>query len=610
MFSKSVLVFAILGSSILWAQHHHVQTLDTIYLSDQHLKVFNIGQKQTQISNSEIQKSSFALTDLLQQHSMIYFKQNGYGMVSSPAFRGTTASQTAVIWNGININSQLTGQTDFNTLLSANFSSIAIKYGGGSVFYGTGAIGGSIHLNQDLPKELKEEHHFQSVYGSFNTFETKYSYQNQFDKIQFKLAFARKQSDNDYKIPSQNRRNENGKFNINSLDAIVNFELSNNNQLKYFGNYTFGERHFSLITHSDPKTKFDNNDTRNMLEWQSRWKNYQSKLKLALLTEDFTYYDNLNRNTSTSSKLTTQWFQYEFWIELKQIKINSVLHYQNSQSESDQLFDADRDIAGVSVLFQHQINKKFDYEVSLRQDVNDDFKNPFLLSLGTSYQPNTHLTIRWHASKDYRLPTFNDLFWINGGNPNLDAETSYQTELGADFSFERLSFSSTGFYNDINDMIRWLPDAENIWRPLNTDQVQTYGVETSVGYQMPLTSLSSLKFKGQYAYTISENQDTGKQLIYVPYHQANAELSYVNRLWSSQLYWRYTGSVFTQSDNNPNKKVSAYNLFDFQVSRQIPEFLHSELSLRLQNIFDLAYETVNNRPMPGRSIHISLNTQF
>ena len=87
-------------------------------------------------------------------------------MVSSPSFRGTTAQQTAVVWNGININSQLLGQTDFNTVSTRGYNSIAVKAGGGSVVYGSGAIGGTIHLNNDLKfkKTFKNRHIFSPVF--------------------------------------------------------------------------------------------------------------------------------------------------------------------------------------------------------------------------------------------------------------------------------------------------------------------------------------------------------------------------------------------------------------------------------------------------------------
>ncbi len=606
-----IIFLFVLSSANHWAQETLVQKLDTIYLSDQNLKTFNIGQKQFQLSDSLIRQNNFALTDLLQRHTPIYFRQNGYGMVSSPSFRGTTASQTAVLWNGIGINSSLTGQSDFNTLLTANFTNIDVKFGGGSVIYGTGAIGGSIHLNQNIGKNIEEQHQFQVAYGSFSTLESRYAFQKQFNVLKLKLAFARRQSENDYKISDQNRQNENGQFHMNSLDAVLRYDLSDHNVLSYFSNFTFGERHFSLIRSTDPRTKYDNLDTRNMIEWRSTFNRIQSKLKVAYLTEKFTYFDNLSRDTSSSSNVETQWLQYELLYSLYRMKINAIFNYQNAQAEGNQLENAVRDIAGLSVLFQHQFTEKWSYEVTLRQDLNDDFENPLLFSFGSKWSLDRQWSIRAHASKNYRLPTFNDLFWANAGNPNLTPETAYQTELGIHYKWDKfLDISLTGYYNDITNMIRWLPNELGIWQPQNTQEVETYGGEATLQLNYDLAEHQTVELISNYAYTISENQETGNQLIYVPFHTANANLIYSNKHWDLGLTWLFNGSVFTQTDNNPNRKVEHYNLTDLHVSRRFPKFFNSKLSLRAMNIFDLAYEAVDNRPMPGRALTFQLLTQF
>ena len=83
--------------------------------------------------------------ELLEKQSNLYFKQNGYGMVSSISLRGTTASQTGVFWNGIAINSALNGQTEFNTIQGNSFNAIEIRRGGGSVLLGNGALGGAVN---------------------------------------------------------------------------------------------------------------------------------------------------------------------------------------------------------------------------------------------------------------------------------------------------------------------------------------------------------------------------------------------------------------------------------------------------------------------------------
>ena len=101
-------------------QQDSVIVLQEVVLSDSKLQKFSNGVNVSVLKDSVLQRNMGLLTDNLKFTSPIYFKQNGYGMVSSASFRGTSAQQTAVVWNGININSQLTGQTDFNSVMAQN----------------------------------------------------------------------------------------------------------------------------------------------------------------------------------------------------------------------------------------------------------------------------------------------------------------------------------------------------------------------------------------------------------------------------------------------------------------------------------------------------------
>ena len=133
-------------------------------------------------------------------------------MTSSPSFRGTTSQQTVVVWNGININSQLLGQTDFNTISTRSFNSIDVKAGGGSVVYGSGAIGGTIHLNNDLKFTDIFKNDLQINYGDFNTLSAIYGITAASKKISFDASFTRNSSDNDFKFIGHEGRNTNGQY--------------------------------------------------------------------------------------------------------------------------------------------------------------------------------------------------------------------------------------------------------------------------------------------------------------------------------------------------------------------------------------------------------------
>ena len=50
-------------------------------------------------------------------------------------------------WNGIPINSVASGLTDLRLLPSNGFNNLGISYGGNSTIFGSGSVGGTIHLN-------------------------------------------------------------------------------------------------------------------------------------------------------------------------------------------------------------------------------------------------------------------------------------------------------------------------------------------------------------------------------------------------------------------------------------------------------------------------------
>ena len=87
------------------AQNDSITKLKEVIVSDVNLKKYSSSQSVQVLNDSVINKNQPSLTSLLNYNTVIYFKENGLGMTSAPSFRGTTGAQTAVIWNGININS-------------------------------------------------------------------------------------------------------------------------------------------------------------------------------------------------------------------------------------------------------------------------------------------------------------------------------------------------------------------------------------------------------------------------------------------------------------------------------------------------------------------------
>jgi vitamin B12 transporter len=587
---------------VVYAQQNPIYHLDEVVVSDAQLKKFTETQSVQVLNDSVLKKNQPLLTQLLNYNTGIYFKEYGFGMTSSASFRGTTASQTAVIWNGININSQLSGQTDFNTLNASDYGSVMVRTGGGSVIYGSGAIGGSIHLNTDFSFKNTFRNSLRLDYGSFSTRLVNYSLKTGTNQLFFGVSITRTDSENDYKIIATDQRNLNGAFYNTSANITFGYKINSKNVIKFYSNLFEGERHFSLIYSTEIPTKYININTRNLLEWHNVSGKFDSKLRLALLNEKYRYFANINTDNFSYGKVETFVAKYDLEYHLSDnIKLNSVADFTQNKGNGTDIKNKTRHISSLNLMFNHKIGQ-FLYEVALRQEVTTNYKSPFLYSVGLKYKFLDWYTSRLNASKNFRIPSFDDLYWINSGNPNLQPETSHQLEWGNEFLFKNWSVELVGFFNDITNMIRWVP-AGPVWTPINIDEVQSYGAEAKLNGSKKIKN-HQFFITGTYGYTVSENNETKKQLMYVPYHKATLSLAYNYKKLSAYYQNMFVGEVFTRSDNNPLYNLKEYNVSNFGTDYDFGKKNNYKIGLKIQNAWNEKYENVEGRFMPGRNFNI------
>jgi len=535
-------------------------------------------------------------------------------MVSSPSFRGTNASQTAVIWNGISINSQLTGQTDFNTINTTNFNSVVIRSGGGSVQYGSGAIGGSIHLNNTLDFR----NHFNNTvllsYGSYETKNVSYlsSYAN--EKFSVNIGLNYLDSDNDYKYLNTNKRNTNGAFANGSVNANLGYVVSDKDVLKLYHQYFVGEREFSGTVSSPSLAKYDDENFRTMLEWSRNGDKAFSKLKVAHLQEHFKYFGNKNTENYTFGKVNTYLINYTADIDLlTHLKLKPIVAYNYYQGSGTSFGNPNRKEFSTTALLQYTPNNKWEYGLNLRQDVTSGFDSPLLFSFDVAYDVSRYYKLKFNGSKNYRVPTFNDLYWQPGGNLDLVPETSYQIDLGQELKFKSARLNLNAFYIKTTDLIQWKPNNSGFWSPENIAETQNYGVEASADVSKRINA-HNLSLQLNYAYTVSEDLETKKQLIYVPYHKANINLAYAYKRMSFFFQHLFTGEVFTTTDNlsGPFSSVDAYEVSNSGINYQLLKTNSQQIdvSLKVNNLFNTAYENVAFRPMPDRNFNFQIQYKF
>lgn len=147
-------------------------------------------------------------------------------------------------------------------------------------------------------------------------------------------------------------------------------------------------------------------------------------------------------------------------------------------------------------------------------------------------------------------------------------------------------------------MLRWIPSG-SMWQPENTDEVEIFGFEGGFSY-LKNFGKHSVNVKANYGYTSSKNKKTENYLIYIPKHKANAGISY--RYENLNVYgeFLYVGEVFTKSDNNSRYNIDAYQVMNFGTDYTFKK--NYTIGIKVQNIFNTFYESVENRPLAGRNV--------
>uniref|UniRef100_UPI00404988FC TonB-dependent receptor n=1 Tax=Flavobacterium sp. TaxID=239 RepID=UPI00404988FC len=589
----------------LAAQNDSIFHLEEVIVADTQLKNVTKTQSLITLKQEDLEKHLGSFTQLLNTNSGLYFKENGAGMVSSVSFRGTSAQQTSVVWNGIPINSQLNGQTDFNTFSSNDFSSVNIKSGGGSVLYGSGAIGGSIHLTNEVAFNKKSRFYNRTHYGSFNAQSGHLKWQMGSKKWAYNLGINRQQSDNDYPYLETELKNENGRFYNQSVNATISHQINDRNVLTFYNHFYDSQRDFSGTLSMRSQNQYIDWNTRSMLEWVNQKDQFEFKLKYAYLTEKYFFYENKYTPQYNFGQAKTNFIRQEsIWKFSEKTKWTAQFEFHKNTGKGSNFEENSRKTSSVSLLWEQKFNNHWFAEGSVRWEQNDLYETPFLYAFAGRWQKNKTWAMKSSLSKNFRIPSFNDLYWQGSGNTDLKPETALQFEIGPEFKTKNWTISAQYFSIHLENLLRWVPNSSGNWSPENTSKVRNQGLEFLSSFQK---KWGNHQFECIANYTFTEALDLKKnsQLIYVPYHKANATIKHQYRKLGVFLQTMYQGNVFTSSDN-------AYELPAYLLTNSGVDYLFEtqkinyKLGFQIHNIFNKNYQNVIARPMPGRNFQISL----
>lgn len=238
---------------------------------------------------------------------------------------------------------------------------------------------------------------------------------------------------------------------------------------------------------------------------------------------------------------------------------------------------------------------------------------------------NRFFSVRLYAKRSFRMPTFNDLYYTDMGNAQLQPETALQYNAG--FVLEKdwrqgvirhFRWQTDAYYNSIHDKIVAYPKGQQFrWTMLNLGRVHIKGIDLET--ELAVAPLPDLVLSTRLQYTYQDARDVTNatdtyyrhQIPYIPWHSGSAIVGLTYRQWDFNYSFIYAGERYNQQENIAYNYMPSWYTSDLSASYR---FLMGKKVLRvtaeINNLLDQQYDVILNYPMPGRNFALTLELKI
>jgi iron complex outermembrane recepter protein len=531
------------------------------------------------------------------------------------------------VWNGINLQSPLNGSFDLNLMPNFFMGRLSVLYGGEGPVYGSGSEGGSI-LMRNLPAFNQPlEGEFLMGYGSFGfmNYGAGLSWGGKHFYNSTKFLYTK--SDNDFQFTNTAQPGspvdtlQNAGFRQYGIQQLNSFKWGRGNQLDFRFTHLITQRGIPpTMLEAVSAAKQKDYNTRAMLQWRRKMGKWDFKVKTA-------YFDEVNLYRDTISKIDGDNRGWVWLVEpevnvkiSKLARIDGGVRFDYTKGNGSTYENANRkEMALYGSLVLNNVSRTLSGYLNLRQSVVDGIWIPFLPSMGIKWKFLPAFIFKTHAGRLYRLPAFNDLYWVPGGNINLQPEKGWNTEMTVSWNHQsgekgkmETGISATAFSRNMAELIVWQP-AGFYWEAVNEGKVWSRGFEFSGNIRLGFGEFKILGMvNGTWLKSTNEGNDLskkGKQLIYTPGMKWNTVLGIVYKSWQLEYTHQFTGNRFTTADNEESMPAFSTGNIDLRYAGHM-QSSGIQVYFQIKNIWDNAYQVIAYRPMPGIHFELGLNLKL
>jgi outer membrane receptor for ferrienterochelin and colicins len=574
----------------------------------------------TILTNQDIQQTNgSSVVDVLRSSEGVFLKDYGpTASLKTVSFRGMAAEHILVLYDGTRLNNFQNGLVDFSLLPMSNIDRIEVVRGGNSALYGADAIGGIINIISSRPTETLKIH-ADAGFGSFDYKRFSLDTRDRIQGIGFVVGVMHDEATGNYPFIFHR---------VGLADTVQKRDGADftRTQLYLNSDYSFDER--SEVTFSFQRVK-SNQGAPGSLTYVSNGRqdddaittvatfrdDHFHALSFSLnlgLTYDLQSYYTLTKTTLETCNPQVQWVATSWdrvvlggeFVEghLEGMLPGTVIkRIQRSVYLSNEM------------LFQQESENldRFSVYQSLRYDALSEGQDAYSPKVGLNVRILRAWDTRIRASygKNFRMPTFNDLYdaWL--GNPALQPEHSECYDIGFETSFDRSGVHSIEMtYFDIRTRDRILPNA--FYFPENIPHAQSTGVEARYDLKYPnedMNAFADMTFNA--ASRESMDSTNGKQLLYIPKAVCSLGISARFLGFSLSVSEMYTSKRFIADDESAWLPEYWLTNMNFSTVLQLHP-LRLDIRAEVSNLFDRDYQVLPGYPMPGRTFKVVLGVDY
>lgn len=584
-----------------------VVTSSRIYSQDEGLRL-STRCEETLPMDTEEGESFLSVPGALEEVTLVDTRTRGpYGIQSDISIRGAPFEENLVLLDGISVNDPQTGHHNMDLPITLyDIEKIDITYGPASSVYGSGAFGGALNIIPKAPRDTLNIH-AASTTGSWDFYSGSAS-------INLPLKNIKSRSSVEWKRGSGFKPET--EFNALTASSYTEGSFGGANGSLFLGYLTkkFGADSFYSNIYDNEEESVNTGIIIAKSEIPAECREgYQMKITPAIYWKRLQDKFILDRNRPFFSRNdhTTNLYGGEISSAID-APFGSAAYGAGAGAEtieSTNLGNRSRVKANAFLEYEARI-LNFLLNTGIRFDYYSTFKDEFSPALGVAYELLPGFSVRARAAHAFRVPTFTELYYrtpANIGNPNLEPETAWNYEVGAEIKKEFFYVKTDVFLRDSSGVIDWTRAVPtSLWRAENIGEFNIYGVEVFFGLDFEKIYGKNFfkKFDLKYSYLESTEKKgiISKYVLEYLKHDLNLRLE-CNLPFGFKEYFDFRFKKRVGSDH--------YFLFDSVITRPVKLGNNSmNLFIRLDNIFNTAYCEQGDIEMPGRAIYGGASVEF